>query len=77
MARIITRTEHGPVEVKIGDKTVHVCRCGLSKNPQGLCDGSHKKTLDEVEGVTYVYDEDGNREEAEMCCGGGCECECK
>jgi CDGSH-type Zn-finger protein len=63
MARIVKRTEHGPVQVDTNGNPIFVCRCGLSKNPQGLCDGSHKKTLDEAEGKTFVYGENGERVE--------------
>lgn len=73
MARIVLRTAHGPAEFKTpnGD-TVHICRCGLSKSEYGLCDGSHKQTLDEKEGEVYEYDGEGHREKEEGCCGGGC-----
>ncbi len=72
MARYVIRTAHGPAEVKTpsGD-IIHVCRCGLSKSEQGLCDGSHKQTLDEKEGDIYEYGADGKQEEG-GCCGGGC-----
>lgn len=63
MARLIVKTAHGPKEVKIGDKTVSICMCGLTDDPNGFCSGKHKKTLDEKEGVLYMYDEDYNREE--------------
>ena len=36
--------------------------CGLSAN-QPFCDGSHKRTRDEEEGKTYLYDEEGHRTE--------------
>ncbi|PWB38735.1 MAG: iron-binding protein [Parcubacteria group bacterium] len=62
MARIVKKTAHGPQELKMGDKNVSICMCGLSKN-QPFCDGSHKRTLDEKEGVTYCYHDDGSREE--------------
>jgi CDGSH-type Zn-finger protein len=34
---------------------IGVCTCGLSHNFP-FCDGSHKRTEDEEEGVVYVYD---------------------
>jgi CDGSH-type Zn-finger protein len=76
MARVIVKTAHGPFELKVGDKTVKICMCGLSKN-QPFCDGSHMKTLDEKDDELYQYDENGKRMEDEHgteggCCGGGC-----
>ncbi len=75
MARIVTKTAHGPHEVKPQKKSVWVCMCGLSKN-QPFCDSSHKKTLDEKDDRIYQYDETGKRidceTEEEGCCGGGC-----
>ena len=71
MARIVTKTAHYPAEVKPEGKSIDICMCGLSKN-QPFCDKSHRKTLDEVEGKTYVYDEKGERKE--VC--GDCEEEC-
>jgi len=62
MARVIIMDAHGPQEVKIGDQSKWICRCGLSKN-QPFCDGSHKKTLDEAAGKTYRYNDDGSRDE--------------
>ena len=63
MSRIITHEAKGPLEIKPLDKSVWICRCGLSKN-QPFCDGSHKKTLDEKDGKTYKYSPDGTRVEA-------------
>lgn len=53
MARLVKQNGQGPQQV--GDKWV--CMCGLSKN-KPFCDSSHKRTKDEKEGVTYVYDEE-------------------
>lgn len=64
MARIIKKEEKGPYKIEEDGKTFFVCGCGLSKN-QPYCDGSHKITLDEEEGVTYKYDENGNREKVD------------
>lgn len=73
MARNVIKTAHGPYELKPQDKPVHICICGLSKN-QPFCDGSHKKTLDEAEGKTYVYADDGTKtvcdtDDSCSCCG--------
>lgn len=40
------------------DGKVFVCRCGLSDDPP-LCDGSHRRTADESDGVVYRYDPGG------------------
>lgn len=37
------------------DGKLFICRCGLSEEPP-LCDGSHRRTEDESEGVVYRYD---------------------
>lgn len=40
------------------DGELYICQCGLSEDPP-LCDGSHRRTHDETDGVVYRYDPDG------------------
>lgn len=62
MAREITHEATGPVRLDEDDidedhGDIAVCRCGLSDD--GLfCDGSHRATEDEQEGVRYKYEDD-------------------
>jgi len=60
--RKIISSDQGPLEIKPQDKSVWICMCGLTRN-QPYCDGSHKMTRDEAAGKTYLYDEDGHRQE--------------
>ena len=62
MARMVLMSGRGPMEVKAGSESKWMCMCGLSKN-MPFCDGSHKKTKDELEGKVYKYHEDGSRTE--------------
>ena len=76
MARLVVKTAKEPMKIQIGDKSVKICMCGLSKN-QPYCDDSHMATKDEKDDLIYEYDEKGKRIEMnEMekggCCGGGC-----
>ena len=64
MARLVEHDAQGPVEVKVGEQSVWICSCGLSKN-KPYCDGSHKKTADEEAGKLYVYDKEGKRAEVQ------------
>ena len=59
MTRVVQHSPHGPQAVPKsianGDH-LYVCRCGLSASPYGLCDGSHRATLDEAPGRAYIYE---------------------
>ena len=55
MARIVLHERNRPYVVKAGDQELHMCACGLSGN-KPYCDGTHKRTLDEEENTTYMYD---------------------
>ena len=58
MARIVLHERNRPYIVKAGDQELHLCACGLSEN-KPYCDGTHKRTLDEEENTTYMYDKTG------------------
>jgi len=63
MARIVKRTQTGPLKIEIsGGQPAWICQCGLSKN-QPRCDGAHKGTRTEEPGKLYQYDAAGNRKE--------------
>lgn len=62
MARLVKKESKGPMEVKVGGESRWICMCGLTKNAP-FCDGAHKKTADEKEGHTYIYDAEGHRTE--------------
>ncbi len=42
MARLVKKENKGPLEVKVGRKSIWICMCGLGNN-QPFCDESHKK----------------------------------
>ncbi len=57
MARFVTRTETGPMEITEDDldgESLWLCQCGLSGDwPH--CDGSHAHTRSEEDGKPYAY----------------------
>ncbi len=59
MARMVKHEKNGPYQIPAGTELpVYICACGLSRK-KPLCDGSHKRTRDENQAETYVYDEAG------------------
>lgn len=54
MARVIINDVKRPYILEIGADRKAICGCGLS-NTLPLCDGSHKKTLDEQPDKCYRY----------------------
>ncbi|WP_455449938.1 CDGSH iron-sulfur domain-containing protein [Natrinema thermotolerans] len=68
MTRLVELEANGPrklepEDIDDGKGDVAVCQCGLS-DEFPFCDGSHRRTRDEDEETTYVY-EDGKRREVE------------
>jgi CDGSH iron-sulfur domain-containing protein 3 len=61
MARLVKKENKGPLEIKVGTKSIRICMCGLANN-QPFCDDSHRKIADEEDNKIYVYkNEDNNR----------------
>ncbi|MFB6183167.1 MAG: CDGSH iron-sulfur domain-containing protein [Haloarculaceae archaeon] len=61
MAREVTHDAHGPRILDEADfeakGDVAICQCGLSA-AYPFCDGSHRNTTDEDDGVVYKYEGD-------------------
>ena len=65
MSRLVELEGEGPrkldpadIDPEKGD--VAICQCGLSEEFP-FCDGSHRQTDGEEDGLCYTYDEDGTR----------------
>ena len=59
MTRLVPHAATGPLAVPKSaapGEHLYVCRCGLTANPMGLCDGSHRQTRDEKPGHVYLYE---------------------
>ncbi len=59
MSRIVLHERNRPYVVKVGDEELYLCACGLSED-KPYCDGHHKNTLDEKDGV-FIYDSENHR----------------
>lgn len=62
MSRLVQHDAAGPAIIKVGEKTLGICQCGLSQT-KPFCDGSHKQVQDEKHGLVYIYGADGKRVE--------------
>ncbi len=61
MARLVLHDRNVPYAVKVGDKEVHICGCGLSSH-KPFCDGTHRITQDEGSKI-FIYDAEKKRVE--------------
>lgn len=59
LVRLVKKEFKGPLEIKLGTKSIWICMCGLSFS-QPYCDNSHKKTVDEEDNKVYAYEKEGN-----------------
>ncbi len=55
MARYVRFEAQRPIKLEPQEKAVFICACGLSKTFP-ICDGRHKRTLNEKPDGTFVYD---------------------
>jgi CDGSH-type Zn-finger protein len=55
-------TKLSPVMVDLAKgQVIHWCRCGRSKNPEGMCDGSHARENTGLTPLAHTAEADGKR----------------
>lgn len=80
MSRVVVHSESSPAVVKVGNKEIHICRCGLTTNADGTCSGKHNFTKNEKKGKLYCYDEkfiptEIKDKDFDECDCGSCQCQ--
>jgi len=66
MPRLVIFRNTEPKEITIEGKKIKICRCGLTKDGDGLCDETHMIARDEDSNATYFYDDKLEREIVDM-----------
>ena len=61
MARLLRLQAQRPTIIEVGGEKKAICACGLTSNFP-YCNGAHKRTLDEEDGKTYRYGDEGRTE---------------
>ncbi|GIW63949.1 MAG: hypothetical protein KatS3mg091_751 [Patescibacteria group bacterium] len=65
MARIKIFTQKQPKPIKVGQKELWICQCGLSANFP-FCNGTHHKIQDEPDNEVFEYDQHLNRKKVKI-----------